>query len=64
MPYSAYYVAVGGWQDRPDLDTPITSAALNHMETGIATAQSTADTVAGQLSSYQPLSTVGSVVTS
>lgn len=36
MAYTPFYA--GGWKDYPNTSTPITSAALNHMEAGIAAA--------------------------
>ena len=36
MAYTPFYA--GGWKDYPNTSTPITSAALNHMEDGIAAA--------------------------
>lgn len=36
MAYNPFYA--GGWKDYPNTSTPITSAALNHMEAGIAAA--------------------------
>lgn len=36
MAYNPFYA--GGWKDYPNTSTPITSAALNHMEEGIAAA--------------------------
>ena len=36
MAYTPFYT--GGWKDYPNTSTPITSAALNHMEEGIAAA--------------------------
>jgi hypothetical protein len=40
MPYTPYYAA---WEDDPSTDTPITAAALQNMETGIAGAAATAE---------------------
>lgn len=36
MTYTPFYA--GGWKDYPNTSTPITSAALNHMDEGIAAA--------------------------
>ena len=36
MAYTPFYT--GGWKDYPDTTTPITAAALNHMDEGIAAA--------------------------
>ncbi len=41
MAYTPYYS--GGWQSGEEGDTPITPAALNHMEDGIAAAALAAD---------------------
>jgi hypothetical protein len=41
MPYTPFYP--GGWEDDPSTDTPISADALQNMEDGIATAQSTAE---------------------
>ena len=41
MSYTPYYTTK--WQSGEEGKTPITPAALNYMETGIANAQSTAD---------------------
>src|SRR6476646_1522497 len=41
MTYTQYYA--GGWKDEPTETTAIASAALNNMESGIATADSVAD---------------------
>lgn len=42
------------WADGPEGGTPIVAERLNHMETGIATAQETAETAAGGVGSPGP----------
>ncbi|GAB3251118.1 hypothetical protein [Kineosporia babensis] len=42
MPYAPYYPA--GWRDLPNTSTPIVAAALDHMDAGIAAAQTAAET--------------------
>jgi hypothetical protein len=42
MPYTPYYDPTG-WVDDPSTDSPISAAALNHIEAGIVAAAATAD---------------------
>lgn len=48
MPYTPFYDPAG-WQDDPSTDSPITAAALNHIEAGIETAQATAEAAGGDV---------------
>lgn len=47
MPYTPNYP--GGWRDRPDTTTPITAAALDHIEGGIVAAQAAAEDALEQI---------------
>lgn len=67
MPYSKYYSE--GWKNNEEGNTPITAAALNHMEDGIVSANNAATTTAAGLMSAQDKSkldgiAVGANVTS
>ena len=67
MPYNKYYSE--GWKNNEEGNTPITAAALNHMEDGIVSANNAATTTAAGLMSAQDKSkldgiAVGAKVTS
>lgn len=66
MAYTKYYS--DGWKNNEDGNTPITAAALNHMENGIVTANAAATTTTAGLMSAQDKSklngiTAGAAVT-
>ena len=59
MAYSKYYS--GGWKNNEDGNTPITAAALNHMESGIVSANVIVSTTTAGLMSAQDKSKLNGI---